>query len=252
MWFLSGVLFAVCKGLAWHAAPDGGGWRRWAFLLAWPGMDARAFLRGCAVPPKFGEGLAALAKTLLGAGLYFGVARCFDHPLAVGWVGMIGIIFLLHFGSFHLLSVFWRAVGVDARPIMRWPVAATSLGEFWGRRWNLAFNELAERFVFRPAVGKWGVTGASLAAFLASGVLHELVISLPAGAGWGLPTGYFFLQGCGAAFERSRIGRRWGLRRGWRGRAFTLFVAAGPAFLLFHPPFVRHVIVPMMQATGAL
>ena len=190
----------------------------------------------------------AMAKTLLGAALYFGVARCFRDPLAVGWVGMVGIIFLLHFGGFHLLSLAWRRVGVCAEPIMRQPLAAQSLGDFWGRRWNLAFNELAERFVFRPSVRRLGVPAAGLLAFFVSGLIHEIAISLPAGGGWGGPTAYFLIQGTAGAFERSRAGRRWGLRHGWRGRAFTLGIAAAPAFFLFHPPFVRNVIVPMMEA----
>ena len=42
-------------------------------------------------------------------------------------------------------------------------------------------------------------------------------------------------------------------RRGWlRGRLFTLAIVAAPAFWLFHPPFVRRVILPFMQAIGAL
>lgn len=252
MWVLATAIFAVCKALAFANARPGGGWRRVAFLLAWPGMDANAFIHGVATRPAFAEWCAALAKTALGAALYFGVARHFAHPLATGWIGMTGVIFLLHFGSFHLLSLAWRTIGICAEPIMRQPLAAQSLGEFWGRRWNLAFNDIAERFVFRPCVPKFGVPLAGLAAFVASGVIHEAVISLPAGAGWGLPTAYFFAQGLGSAFERSQAGRRLGLRRGWRGRSFTLFVAAAPAFFLFHPPFIRNIVIPMMRATGAL
>ncbi len=252
MWVLAVAIFAVCKTLALANARFGGGWRRTAFLLAWPGMDANEFLCGMAKKPAFSEWLAALAKTALGAVLYFGVARCFTHPIATGWIGMTGVIFLLHFGGFHVLSLVWRSVGVCATPIMRQPLAAQSLGEFWGRRWNLAFNELAVRFVFRPCVVKFGVPLAGIAAFVASGVIHELVISLPAGAGWGLPTAYFFAQGLGSTFERSKAGRRLGLRRGWRGRCFTWLVVASPAFFLFHPPFIRNIVIPMMHATGAL
>ena len=94
--------------------------------------------------------------------------------------------------------------------------------------------------------------GATLAAFLASGLIHELVISVPAQGGYGLPTGYFLLQGLGLLGERARAARRGGLGRGWRGRVFTFLVAAGPAFWLFPPVFVRHVILPMLGAIGAL
>jgi alginate O-acetyltransferase complex protein AlgI len=252
MWIIAGLLFGLCKIVALANGPRGGGWRRLAFLVAWPGMDVRKFLHGTVRRPHSAEWLSAFAKTALGAILYFGLARYMPHPLAVGWMGMVGIIFLLHCGSFHVLSAAWRTMGVDAEPIMRWPIAAESLGEFWGRRWNLAFNELAERFVFRPCTRRFGLGVASLAAFFASGLIHELAISVPAWGGWGLPTAYFVAQGIGTLVERSRIGKRLGLRRGWRGRLFTLAVVAGPAFFLFHPPFVFHVILPMMRATGAL
>ena len=45
-------------------------------------------------------------------------------------------------------------------------------------------------------------------------------------------------------FERSVIGRRIGLGKGWSGWMFTFLVLAGPVFLLFHRPFVVRVIVP--------
>lgn len=252
MWVLAAGIFAICKTLAMSRAKPGGGWRRVAFLFAWPGMDVNAFLHGGARATTIGEWLFAAVKTVLGALLFFVIAQRFEHPLLIGWIAMGGIIFMLHFGSFHLLSLAWRTVGVDAEPIMRQPLAAQSLGDFWGRRWNLAFNQIAERFVFQPCTRKFGVALAGLAAFVASGVIHEFVISLPAGAGWGLPMAYFFAQGLGAVFERSRIGRRLGLRRGWRGRTFTLFVVAAPAFWLFHPPFIHRVILPMLRDLGAL
>jgi hypothetical protein len=53
-------------------------------------------------------------------------------------------------------------------------------------------------------------------------------------------------------FERSAAGRRLGLGAGWRGWMFTIFVTAGPAFWLFHPAFVHRVVLPMLQAIGAL
>ena len=37
-----------------------------------------------------------------------------EYPYLVGWVGMIGTIMVLHFGSFHLLSCWWRSRGVRA------------------------------------------------------------------------------------------------------------------------------------------
>src|SRR5206468_11296113 len=101
----------------------------------------------------------------------------------------------------------------------------------------------------RPAVG---ATAATLLVFFASGLVHELVISVPARGGYGLPTGYFLIQGGGVAIERMRVGRRLGLGRGWRGRLFTVVVTAAPAFWLFPPAFVHNVVLPMLAVIGAI
>jgi D-alanyl-lipoteichoic acid acyltransferase DltB (MBOAT superfamily) len=164
---------------------------------------------------------------------------------------MTGLIFLLHFGTFHLLSCAWRAAGVDAKPLMNWPLLSASVGEFWGRRWNTAFRDLTHRFLFRPLLGWFGPRAGVAAGFLFSGVVHDLVISVPAGGGYGWPTLYFALQGLGLLAERSRFGKSLGLGGGWKGRAFTAGVVAGPACGLFHPPFVLGVVLPFLAAVGA-
>jgi alginate O-acetyltransferase complex protein AlgI len=165
---------------------------------------------------------------------------------------MVGMILILHFGLFDLASIGWKAFRVDAPPIMNRPLRSTSVSEFWGRRWNAAFNDLAVRLLFRPIARATGPAAATLVAFAGSGLIHELVISLPAGAGFGLPTAYFLIQGLGVLAEHSFLGRRLGLGTGVFGWLFTMMIVAGPAFWLFHPPFIRHVILPFMRAIGAL
>lgn len=264
MWAFAFAVFAGCKWLTWWQVWMRGtfrgtrpGWKRsLGYLLAWPGMDGPAFLGAGSRPAKAAAAEWALAvlKTLFGAALLWVVARTIppERPLLAGWAGMLGLIFLLHFGSFHLLSLIWRSAGVDARPLMRAPALATSLGDFWGGRWNLGFHQLAHGLVFRPLRRRLGGRAAMLAAFLASGLVHELVISLPAGGGYGLPTAYFLLQGLGLWMERSAAARRIGLGRGPAGWAFTLLVTAGPLFWLFHPPFVTRVVLPFLRAVRAL
>ena len=165
----------------------------------------------------------------------------------------------LHCGLFHLLSCAWRTAGVDARPLMNRPLAARSLSEFWGRRWNMAFRDLAHRYVFAPLSNLCGPRSAVLFGFLVSGLVHDAVISLPAGGGFGGPTLFFAVQGAGLLAERRYV-RRGGSadsngssdssRLPWRelrGRALTLLVLVMPAGLLFHPLFVRGIVLPMLR-----
>lgn len=173
-------------------------------------------------------------------------------PLVCGWIGLLGLIFLLHFGSFQLVALGWRSLGVDAEPIMHAPGLSRCLSEFWGKRWNLGFRQLSYDFVFQPLHRRVGVTPATLAVFVLSGLIHELAISVPARGGYGLPTVYFSLQGAGVLLERSTFGRIAGLQHGWRGWTFMLAMTAGPAFWLFHPPFVMRVVVPFLKAIRAI
>lgn len=258
MWALAFGIFCGCKWLTWRRNPVRGVplWKHAGYLAAWPGLDAASFLDPHSTPakPVRREWLFAWGKLALGALLLFGAARWVpaEHPYWVGWVGMVGIVMVLHFGAFHLLSCAWRRVGVDARPLMNWPLTSVSLGEFWGRRWNTAFRDLTYRFLFRPLTARLGARGAVFAGFAFSGLVHDAVISFPAGGGYGGPTLFFLLQGVGLLVERSRVGRGAGFGAGWRGRLFTMGVLLTPAAILFHGPFVTRIVVPFMQALGAL
>jgi alginate O-acetyltransferase complex protein AlgI len=87
-----------------------------------------------------------------------------------------------------------------------------------------------------------------MATFLASGLVHDLVISVPARGGYGLPTVYFVIQGAGVLFERTPLARRVGIgRRGIVSRAFTAVVVLAPVPLLFHEPFLNRVILPFLE-----
>jgi alginate O-acetyltransferase complex protein AlgI len=260
MWALAGAIFIGCKWLTWRKALLSGvrssAVRSLTYLFAWPGMDGSEFLvvksAGPGRPTKT-QWLFASAKTFAGVGLVLFAAEAALGgwpPLVIGWLGMLGIILFLHFGLFELLALSWQMAGIAATPVMRSPISSTSLAEFWSKRWNTAFNVLAHDLAFRPLARRFGVTRATVGVFLISGILHDLVISLPARGGFGLPTAYFLFQGIAVLAERSALGRRLGLGKGFRGWFFTLVCAGGPAFWLFHPSFVINVILPMLHAIG--
>lgn len=253
MWLLVLSIYAGFKWATFRLTPNrnqANSIRRLAYLLLWPGMDCRSFLDGRRVPPRpaVTEWAWAALKTALGVALLAGgAAKISTDPLLTGWIGVVGVALGLHFGLFELWARSFQQMGIDALPLMCSPVRATSISNFWGKRWNTAFQSLSHGLVFRPLSRVIGVRWAMLAAFLASGLVHDLVISLPAGGGYGRPTLYFLLQGLGVFVQRSRIARKIGLDTGPATRMFTVLATVGPVCLLFHPPFVVHVFLPFLE-----
>lgn len=222
------------------------------WYFGWPGMDARDIFRTeeNMQPPRHREWGWAVIEVLFGGLLMFIVAPWVlpRHELIAGWIAMAGFAFTFNFGILQLAALGWRRAGRPVEPIMNAPILAKSLDEFWGRRWNLAFHDFTRSFVLKPMLRRFGGHAAVWASFVFSGLVHEAAISTAAWAGFGLPTLYFLLQGGGMFVERSPVGRRVGLGRGLRGWMFTAILTAAPAWLLFHPPFIRAVIVPLIPS----
>jgi len=227
--------------------------RSFLYLFFWPGMNAQEFLGTAATRVVVTEWFLAGVKTLGGVALLVlaSSGRVGDALLA-GWMGIAGALLLLHFGLFHLLSLIYWSRGIPALPLMRTPMLATSLADFWSNRWNRAFNTLAHDFLLRPLARHTGSAHAGLSAFIASGVIHDFVISIPARGGYGLPTAYFALQGIAVLFEKSDVGVALGLRHGVRGWLFTLAVTLLPAPLIFHAAFIHRIVLPILQIIGGL
>src|SRR5256885_3346801 len=186
MWTMAFAIFFGCKWLTLGIAANRNGpvcpFRSVAYLFAWPGMDFSRFLSPDLAPAlrrsiMFKTVALAISRIMLGAVLLFAIARRAHDPILVGWIGMVGMILILHFGLFALLTVGWRALRVDARPIMDAPLRSTSVAEFWGRRWNGAFNDLALGLVFGPIARRAGGVAATVSAFTVFGLIHGLVMS---------------------------------------------------------------------------
>lgn len=256
MWVLAGAIYGGLKWLTFANRSTADGYmlrRSLAYLLLWPGMDVKSFFASSQIVerPLLTEWLFAIAKSVLGVVLFVVAADIVNtHPLPAAWLGMTGVAFALHFGLFHVLSVIWRQAGIDAKPIMRAPILSTSVSDYWGNRWNLAFRDWAHAYVFRPSLRRLGGAGATMAVFLASGLIHDVVMSVPAQAGFGLPTLYFQIQGIGLLLERSSVGKRLGAGKGLTGRLYCAAVVVGPILFLLHPPFVERVVIPMLAALG--
>ncbi|MBL8796549.1 MAG: hypothetical protein JNM56_21795, partial [Planctomycetia bacterium] len=219
---------------------------RWlCFAALWVGMRPAVFAR------RTGRTRADAGRVLRWASgwLVLGLAclllarqlrqRTPDAGLLAVLCLLVGLSLVLHFGLLNMLAAWWRRQGFDCRPLMRTPLAARSLGEFWSRRWNLAFSEMAALSIFRPLVRWLGRPGAVLAGFLASGVLHELAISVPVRAGFGLPMLYFTLHGGLVLAEQALARLGWSIdRAGGLAHLWTISWLLLPLPLLFHPWFV--------------
>jgi hypothetical protein len=259
---IGALLFAMKTVVTVEAQADGmprlRAWQWLAFAVAWPGMRPVIFAKAGS-PPLTGAGrLIGFGAVRLLAGLLFtfvawwiwyrgrpplsDLAACAIATLLL----MVGLSLILHFGGFNLLAGLWRLAGVDARPLFRAPLAARSLAEFWGRRWNLAFAEMTALAVYRPLSGA-GRRTALAAAFLFSGLLHEAAISVPVLAGFGLPLAYFALHGVLVLLERRLEVRGHAVAGwGWLSYVWVLCWLGLPAPILFHPPFLRGVVWPLI------
>lgn len=204
-------------------------------FFAWPGMRPSIFTRrrNADVDAAIEIATGGLLSLTAGAALFV-VARGLHSTL----LALPALSLMLHFGFFDLLAAVHRWRGVPVDKLFRAPLTSRSLGEFWSRRWNIGFSEMISLVVHRP-LRRHASEGVALAgSFLASGLLHELAISVPAGAGYGWPTAYFLLHGALVAIER-KMARP-------PGQLWTLFWLAAPLPLLFHAAFLRTVIGPLV------
>lgn len=215
-----------------------------AYLFLWFGMDPGAFARSKTT--RRSESVAwPLMSAVAGLALVVVAARLDVPAPERGWLAMAGTVLFLHFGSFEAAAVLWRRRGVPVESLMRAPLAAESLSDFWARRWNTAFRQIAHTLVFQPAARRWGAAVGAFAVFAFSGAVHELAISYPAGGGWGGPMAYFLLQWLGLVLERE-MPETANLKRVW-----TWLWVLIPVPLLFQRRFIEAVLLPMLDGLRA-
>lgn len=215
------------------------------FLFFWPGMNVAEFRRAPTVKLRLVP--KGIGNLVIGGFLTWVVAREISDPFLATWVAMIGFVWALHGGCFTLLAAFWRFHGRDVMPLMHAPLLARSLADFWGRRWNRAFRDAAHQLVFRRFAPRFGSKSAMLAVFLISGILHDVIVTIPARGGYGGPTLYFLLQGCGMMLE-TRIPERNRLAR----RAFAFVFLVGFLAVGYPPEFVENVAEPFFRMLRAI
>lgn len=210
------------------------------YASVWPGMDPLPLVkRSREVDPSTGWFVQGWVTMVVGAVLGLAVAMLAPGS---GWLGLLAIITTCHLGYADVLSCLVRLARFPVARLFDNPLLATSLRDFWSRRWNRPFVEMNRVLFLAPLQRMLGRRGGFLGAFLLSGVLHDFAISFPAGGGWGLPSLYFLLHGLAMMLERRLGSARW---PAWFGRLWTWGWLLLPLPLLFHSAFRAALVVPL-------
>ncbi|CAF2113740.1 unnamed protein product [Brassica napus] len=140
-------------------------------------------------------------------------------------------------------SLVRAASSLELEPQFNEPYLATSLQDFWGKRWNLMVSEILRPTVYEPVLRlsvlprKWASAPAALATFVVSGIMHELIFFYLGRLrpSWGLMS-FFLLHGVCIMAEialKKAIRRRWSLPTPVARTLTILFVFATGIFLFF-------------------
>lgn len=137
------------------------------YLLAWVGMDPAPFARRGAQVSARTWLLEGTLNFVTGVSLILSVQFIPSSLwLAQGWLICAGLVFMLHFGIFKILAWCINSLGFAVEPIMKNPLLAKSVSEFWGGRWNVAFKQLVYPLVYNPLKMRLGATVAVVATFI--------------------------------------------------------------------------------------
>jgi hypothetical protein len=232
------------------------------FSAGWFGMRPVLFEKLPSVPlPYFNLILKGVSRIIIGfAFLYLSiiaernsVAGTFFGPQLLM---LVGLSLILHFGILNLSAASWRFLGVDVSELFKAPYRSKSLKEFWGKRWNVAFSEMTVLIAYRPLKAKIGVEKAVFISFLLSGLLHEIAISFPVRAGYGLPMIYFGIHAFAMHMEaKSQLVQKI-IRHKFLSHLWVMSLLVLPMPILFHSEFIQHVLLPLrnliLQTVGIL
>ncbi|KAF0920044.1 hypothetical protein E2562_032739 [Oryza meyeriana var. granulata] len=179
-----------------------------------------------------------------------------------GWLPVYGVHFLYCIHIFLTLDFVLSSIALASATVLgaglerqfSTPLAVASLNDFWGRQWNLMAVDLLRASAYEPVRARWGRDAGVLAAFLMSGLLHELLywyLTLRRPGGEMLL--FFMLHGV------SQIAERWARAAGlWRPPKVAAYLLVS-AFMvvtiseLFFGPFMRAgADVRLIEESGAM
>ncbi|KAL2495856.1 putative long-chain-alcohol O-fatty-acyltransferase 1 [Forsythia ovata] len=142
-------------------------------------------------------------------------------------------------------------LGLDLEPQFNEPYLSTSLQDFWGWRWNLMVSSILRSIVYHPVRristrilgSRWARPPATMATFLVSGLMHEVIYYYLSRAypTWEV-TWFFVLHGACVTLEmavKKALGGGWRLHRLVSGPMTVAFVGVTGVWL-FLPQLIRY------------
>ncbi len=227
-WAGSAFFLACCFVLEWFASVDAS----WRAILALGGMAALVATINVAASATTQWSARLRLPQMLTAGYRIHAGhtrpvlshRIIGRLIVEGLVGGAAVLFLRHmalaqhppddviapcrlFAGIILLYMLveflkdlvhfcFLASGAVMRPIHDTPIAARSLRDFWGKRWNRPVSAWLRRFVFLPLARQRRPDLGLLCACFVSGALHAWVALVALGAFAAFELAVFFgLQG---------------------------------------------------------
>jgi hypothetical protein len=219
---------------------------RWqAHHPAWHGLVPFDVSTARRVPPAFDLRLfvevlcfLALAASLVYALLCLPRNEGFGREAMRLGLGAAMLYCAMEAATLALLFVH-RLAGIAVPPIQKLPLAARSVGEFWGQRWNRPVSAWLGQYVFAPLRRRRRPLLAVLLTFAASAAMHAWVFYAGGGMRAALGVAAFFLLQAPWLVLESRLHvSRW---PAWAGHAWTL------GWLLLTSPLF---VAPVLQGVG--
>jgi len=142
-------------------------------------------------------------------------------------------------------------LGLELDPPSDEPYLSTSLQDFWGKRWNRMMSDALRRTIYMPVKStasnlggkRWAHVAAVLAAFIVSGLMHELTYYyvIRVKPTWEV-TWFFVLHGVCVVLEmmvKRALGPKWRLHWAISGPLTVGFVIL-TGYWLFFPQVLRN------------
>ncbi|PWA83886.1 hypothetical protein CTI12_AA158540 [Artemisia annua] len=172
------------------------------------------------------------------------------HPLIKMALFCVHIYVVLDVGLAMVAYVARAAVGLQLEPQFDEPYLATSLQDFWGKRWNLMVTGILHPTVYLPVRSfsnrflsrQLASLPAVMASFTVSGLMHELIFYYMGRLKptWEV-TWFFVIHGMLVCLElvvKRAVGGRFRFPAVVSG-PLAIGVVVATSFWLFFPPFLR-------------